>query len=141
LEAAVERAGPSVVVLGPDPTANAPADPRAGFALVADAPAPAPTLLATGAEVALALAARAALEAPVRVVAVSCISRFAALSDLERRRLLGGGPLVVLEDGVAEPWRALVGPDAQILSERLSVAAVLAAIRGNSRAARAYQRP
>src|SRR5262249_26838923 len=29
LEAAVERAGPSVVVLGPDPTANAPADPRA----------------------------------------------------------------------------------------------------------------
>jgi hypothetical protein len=141
LDAAVDRAGPTVVVLGPDPSAASPPDPLAGAAVLLDAPAPAATLLATGAEVALALAARAALECPVRVVAVSCVSRFAAVSDLERRRLLGGGPLVVLEAGVAAPWRALVGPEARILADDLSVAAVLAAVRGNGRAARSYRQP
>ncbi|MEP5730073.1 MAG: transketolase [Sulfitobacter sp.] len=71
-------------------------------------------LIATGSEVAIALAARDALEAEgigTRVVSMPCMELFAAQDDAYRKRILPGGAVRVgVEAGVRQGWdRWLLG--------------------------------
>jgi transketolase len=65
-------------------------------------------LIATGSEVEIALAAKAALEAEgigTRVVSMPCMELFAAQDEAYRRRVLPGGPVrVAVEAGVRQGW-------------------------------------
>lgn len=73
-------------------------------------------LMATGSEVEIALAARAALEAAgigTRVVSMPCMELFAQQDEAYRKRLLPGGAVrVAVEAGVRQPW------DQWLLGER-----------------------
>jgi transketolase len=73
------------------------------------------TLIATGSEVQIAVAARAQLEAegvPTRVVSMPCWSLFEAQDDSYRRALLGEGTArVAVEAGIRQGWDRYVGPD------------------------------
>jgi len=132
--------GARVIALGPEPAPLAtpvPSDLDLGAAIVAGADQPVVTLVATGSEVALAVAVQRALAAPARVVALPSVERFARLPDLMRRRLLGGGAVVVLEAGVELPWRALFGAGATVVADpdALTVEAVVARVTRVARAA------
>jgi transketolase len=78
---------------------------------------PRATLIATGSEVEIAVAARAALEAegiPTRVVSAPCLELFAAQPEAYRRRVLGTGVRVAVEAGVRQGWdRWLLGEGAK----------------------------
>ena len=69
-------------------------------------------LLATGSEVEIALAARAALEAEgigTRVVSVPCMELFAEQGEAWRKRVLPAGPVrVAIEAGVRQGWDGLL---------------------------------
>ena len=73
-------------------------------------------LMATGSEVEIALAARAALEAAgigTRVVSMPCMELFAQQDEAYRKRVLPGGAVrVAIEAGVSQPW------DQWLLGER-----------------------
>jgi transketolase len=73
-------------------------------------------LMATGSEVEIALAARAALEAAgigTRVVSMPCMELFAQQDDAYRKRVLPGGAVrLAIEAGVRQPW------DQWLLGER-----------------------
>ncbi|MDR5651328.1 transketolase [Ruixingdingia sedimenti] len=71
-------------------------------------------LMATGSEVEIAMAARAALEAEgigTRVVSFPCMELFAAQDESYRKRVLPAGPVrVAIEAAVRQPWdRWLLG--------------------------------
>jgi len=87
-----------------------------GAYVLREASAPARvTLLATGSEVEIAVAAREALEADgigTRVVSVPSIERFLAQDDGYRAEVLGDGTVRVgVEAAVRWGWDALIGPD------------------------------
>ncbi len=72
------------------------------------------TLLATGSEVALAVAAREALEADgtgTAVVSMPCWELFAAQDAAYRRTVLGNGVRVGVEAAVRQGWDAWLGTD------------------------------
>ncbi len=80
---------------------------RGGYVL-ADADAPALVIIATGSEVALAMAARAALAAEglgVRVVSMPCTTLFERQTDEWRRSVLPAGvPRLVIEAARGDAW-------------------------------------
>ncbi len=72
------------------------------------------TLIATGSEVHLAMAARAALEAegiPVAVASLPCWEIFAAQDEGYRSQVLGGALRVGVEAAVGFGWERWLGPD------------------------------
>jgi transketolase len=95
-------------------------DIRRGGYLLADAPgAAAVTLLATGSEVALALAARDALAAQgigARVVSMPSCSDFDAQDAHYRAAVLPRAvPVLAIEAGVSRFWRAYTGFDGDVI--------------------------
>ena len=117
---AVSRKEPSVMVLSRQKTSAARMSPSAetlsarGAYEIAAASAPAKaTLFSTGTELALALNARAQLEAagvPTRVVSVPSFELFAAQPDSYRRQIIGDAPVrAAIEAGVRHGWDALIG--------------------------------
>jgi transketolase len=119
LELAVRRAdGPSVVVLGcgvvPEPRDDVGENrcARGGYVLAeAEGPRQA-TLVATGAELAVAVAAQCVLRAAgmaVAVVSLPCWTLFAAQSEAYRRGVLGEVPRIGLEAGGRTGWDRWLG--------------------------------
>jgi transketolase len=85
-----------------------------GYILAEASKRPAAILLASGSEVAIAMEARALLEAegvPTRVVSLPCMELFAEQPEAYRRRVLPAGPVrVAVEAAVRMPWdRWLLG--------------------------------
>lgn len=119
LDYATTESGPSVITLpqvGMIGHANEDIDFTTGLVTVTDCADPMLTLLATGSDVSTAVALAADLGVAARILAVPCVERFAQLSNFERRRRVGSGPLIVLEAGVAGPWSAIVGGDALVVT-------------------------
>ncbi len=90
---------------------------RGGYVLAeAEGGKPGVVLAATGSEVGLAAAARAALAqrgVRARVVSVPCVELFEAEPEAYRRSVLPEGvPTVVIEAARSEPWASLVGREA-----------------------------
>ena len=81
---------------------------------------PAVSLLATGSEVEVALAAAETLEAsgvPTRVVSMPSWDLFAALPPAEREAVLGAGiPRVAVEAAASLGWHRWVGPDGGLVT-------------------------
>ncbi|MBX3286876.1 MAG: transketolase, partial [Actinobacteria bacterium] len=73
------------------------------------------TIFATGSEVEIAIAARAALEKkghPTRVVSVPCFELFEKQDAAYRAAILGkGGVKVAIEAGIRQGWDAFIGAD------------------------------
>ncbi len=73
------------------------------------------TIFASGSEVEIALAARAALEKrghPTRVISVPCFELFAKQDANYRAAILGASPVkVAIEAGIRQGWDALIGTD------------------------------
>jgi transketolase len=70
------------------------------------------TLIATGSEVEIALAARDMLEAEgigAAVVSMPCCEAFARQPDAYRAAVLGGGARIAIEAGVRQSWDRLLG--------------------------------
>jgi transketolase len=117
---AVERrAGPSALIFSRQNAAFNAREPgqvaavaRGGYVL-ADAAAPRAVIIATGTEVELAIAARAALAEEgiaVRVVSMPCTQVFDAQDAAYRAGVLPRGvPRVAVEAGVTDYWRKYVG--------------------------------
>ena len=86
---------------------------RRGGYVIADAPALRAVIIATGSEVALALAAKAKLAEggiAVRVVSMPCTSAFDRQDAAWRESVLPAGvPRVAIEAGVTDWWRKYVG--------------------------------
>lgn len=117
--AAAREDGPSVLVLGETPVpplrGNHTAEnlsARGGYVLAeADGPRQA-TLIATGAEVAIALGARDILQAQgvaVAVVSLPCFELFATQDETWRAVVLGGALRVGIESGIAQGWDRWLG--------------------------------
>ncbi|MCS6920858.1 MAG: transketolase [Elioraea sp.] len=117
--AAAREDGPSALVLGETPVpplrGNHTAEnlsARGGYVLAeADGPRQA-TLIATGAEVAIALGARDILKAQgvaVAVVSLPCFELFAAQDETWRAVVLGGALRVGIESGIAQGWDRWLG--------------------------------
>jgi transketolase len=71
------------------------------------------TILATGSEVEIAMAAHAQLAADgvrAAVVSLPCLELFAAQSAAWRQSVLGEAPRVAVEAAVAQGWEGLIGP-------------------------------
>jgi len=126
--AAVERRdGPSCLLLSRQNVEPAPraggglADvARGGYVLAeADGPAPRAVVIATGSEVPLALAARAALQTeglPVRVVSMPCTSAFDRQDRGWREGVLPRSvPRVAVEAGASDLWRKYVGLEGAVI--------------------------
>ena len=118
---ALRRAdGPSLLVLSRQALPALRADAaenrcaRGGYVLAeADGPRRA-TLIATGSEVAIAMAARAALAGeglPVAVVSLPCWELFAAQDRTWREGVLGGAPRIGVEAGSGFGWERWLGSD------------------------------
>jgi transketolase len=77
------------------------------------------TILASGSEVGLALAAATELDAAgiaTRVVSVPWRERFSSLDEAQRDRILGGAQIVLaVEAGVGDGWTALTGARRRVL--------------------------
>jgi transketolase len=72
------------------------------------------TVIATGSEVSIAMAARDALAAEgikVAVVSMPCWELFAAQDETYRAGVLGGAPRVAVEAGASFGWDRWLGPD------------------------------
>lgn len=86
---------------------------RGGYVLTEADGARKVTLLATGSEVALALEARAKLQAegvPTAVVSLPCFERFDAQPEAYRQEVLGPRTIkVAIEAGVAQGWERYLG--------------------------------
>ena len=112
--------GPSMIVLSrqavpalrTDAAENRSA--RGGYVLAeADGPRQV-TLIATGTEVAIAMAARAQLAAEgiaAAVVSLPCWELFAAQDEAYRNGVLGGVPRIGIEAAVSMGWERWLGPD------------------------------
>ena len=87
---------------------------RGGYVLAeADGPRQA-TVVATGSEVAIAMAARDALAAEgikIAVVSLPCWELFAAQDESYRAGVLGGAPRIGIEAGASFGWDRWLGPD------------------------------
>ncbi len=90
-----------------------PADMLRGGYVLADASDPTVTLIATGAEVSLAVAAKKILDSKgqrTRVVSMPCLEAFLRQDAAYRQKVLGDkGVRVSIELGVTAPWRGLIG--------------------------------
>lgn len=120
---ALERSGgPSILALTrqglptvrtEEPTDNRSA--RGGYVLAAASGERAVTLIATGSEIELALAAKSLLEADgigTAVVSMPCMERFATQDSRYRAEVLGEDAVrVAVEAGVRMPWEWLIGPE------------------------------
>jgi transketolase len=96
----------------PQPASRETAPALRGGYLLQDATAPRATLVATGAEVALAVEAAAVLAGqgvPVRVVSMPCLELFLQQAETYRQQVLGTAPLFALEMGRPELWCQLTG--------------------------------
>jgi transketolase len=84
-----------------------------GAYVLADAPNPKVTLIATGSEVHVAVGAKKILDEaghPTRVVSAPCWDVFERLPPARIEQVLGTGTRrVTIEAGVTQPWRALAG--------------------------------
>jgi transketolase len=120
-ELALRRAdGPSVLALSRQPLPALRGDggenrcARGGYVLAeAEGPRRA-TLIATGSEVAIAMAARALLAddgVPVAVVSLPCWELFALADETYRAGVLGGVPRIGVEAGSSFGWERWLGPD------------------------------
>jgi transketolase len=120
-ELALRRAdGPSLLILSRQPLPSLRNDTgenrcaRGGYVLAeADGPRAA-TLISTGSEVSIAMAARELLAAGgirVAVVSLPCWELFAAQDEAWRAGVLGGAPRFGIEAGVAQGWEHWLGPD------------------------------
>ncbi len=120
-ELALRRAdGPSLLVLSRQAVPALRGDAgenraaRGGYVLAeADGPRRA-TLIASGSEVAIAMAVRAALAedgVPVAVVSLPCWELFAAQDEGWRAGVLGGAPRIGVEAGSSFGWERWLGPD------------------------------
>jgi transketolase len=81
-----------------------------GAYVLSDAENPELTLLATGSEVGVAVAAKKILEGKgkrVRVVSAPCWDAFTRLPAEQQARVLGTGRLVTIEAGVTTGWAAV----------------------------------
>jgi transketolase len=118
--AAIERKdGPSSLALSRQNVPFVPRTPetmaaiRRGGYILADAPGARAVILATGSEVAIALAAQKTLAAagiPVRVVSMCCTSIFDRQDAAWREAVLPRGvPRVSIEAGITDFWRKYVG--------------------------------
>ncbi|NQW12263.1 MAG: transketolase [Alphaproteobacteria bacterium] len=87
---------------------------RGGYVLAAASGAHTVTLIATGSEIEIALAAKGLLDADgigTTVVSMPCMERFAAQDAAYRAEVLGVGTVrVAVEAGVRMPWEWLIGP-------------------------------
>ncbi len=87
---------------------------RGGYELMAASGPAKATLLATGSEVELAVAARARLEAEgiaTRVVSMPCVELFEAQDESYRNRVLKPRTVrVAIEAGMAQGWERYIGP-------------------------------
>jgi transketolase len=120
-ELAIRRAdGPSLLVLTrqalpalrTDTAENRSA--RGGYVLAEAEGARRATLIATGSEVAIAMAARDALAAQgiaVAVVSLPCWEAFAAQDAAWREEVLGGAPRIGIEAAGGFGWERWLGPD------------------------------
>ncbi|MCE1235172.1 MAG: transketolase [Hyphomicrobiales bacterium] len=123
---AVTRAdGPSALLLSRQ---NLPHQPRdaarlaevaeGGYVLVEPAVAPKAVIVATGSEVALAVAAQKMLEGeglPVRVVSMPCVEAFERRPADAQAAVLGRLPTVVVEAGVTRGWWKYAGRDGAVI--------------------------
>jgi transketolase len=120
-ELAVKRAdGPSVLALSRQNLPALRAEPgenrsaRGGYVLAEASGERRATLIATGSEVHLAMAARAALEAegiPAAVVSLPCWELFALQDEIYRAQVLGGALRVGIEAALGFGWERWLGPD------------------------------
>ena len=119
---AVSRKEPSVMVLSRQKTSAARIaasseilSARGAYEVAKASATPKATLFSTGTELALALNARAMLEAagvPTRVVSVPSFELFAAQPESYRRQIIGDAPVrAAIEAGVRQGWDALIGED------------------------------
>ena len=87
---------------------------RGGY-VIAEAPGPRQaTLIASGSEVAIALAARDLLQAeaiPVAVVSLPCWERFDHQDEAYRAQVLGGAPRIGIEAAADFGWQRWLGAD------------------------------
>jgi transketolase len=84
-----------------------------GAYVLSDAENPELTLIATGSEVGVAVAAKKILEGKgkrVRVVSAPCWDAFKRLPEDKQKSVLGAGRLVTIEAGVTTGWAAVTGP-------------------------------
>lgn len=84
-----------------------------GAYVLSDAENPELTLIATGSEVGVAVAAKKILEGKgkrVRVVSAPCWDAFTRLPADKQKSVLGSGRLVTIEAGVTTGWAAVTGP-------------------------------
>jgi transketolase len=92
--------------------------PAKGGYVLADAAAARATIIATGSEVPVALAAQKLLAGegiPVRVVSMPSTSVFDRQPEEYRRRVLGEAPRVAVEAGVSDYWRKYVGLEGAVV--------------------------
>jgi transketolase len=115
-----ERDQPSLIVLSGQPVALLRADvaenrcARGGYVLAEASGARRATLVASGSEVAMALAARGALEAEgiaVAVVSLPCWDLFASQDAGYCATVLGGAPRFGIEAACGFGWERWLGPD------------------------------
>jgi transketolase len=121
--AMTRKGGPIGLVLSRQdlPVVTQPGAPGAerGAYVLADAPSPRAAIIATGSEVALALAAKdelAAAGVAVRVVSMPCWDLFAEQDPAYRAQVLPPGvPRVSVEAGTTFGWREWVGADGEAI--------------------------
>ncbi|BBF91533.1 transketolase [Blastochloris tepida] len=118
--ALARRDGPTAIILSrqtlpaqPRDAATETAIANGGYVLSEPATAPAAVLVATGSEVALAVAARDLLAAgniPVRVVSIPCREAFERLAPADQAKVIDRSlPHVAVEAGATRGWQAVVG--------------------------------
>jgi transketolase len=118
---AIERKdGPSALLLTrqnvPFLSHARPEDARRGGYVLSDAPGAKAILIATGSEVALALAAQKQLDFPVRVVSMPSTTVFDRQPENYRAEVLPKGlPRVAVEAGVTDFWRKYVGLEGAVV--------------------------
>ncbi len=123
---AIERKdGPSSLALSRQNVPFVPRTPEAvqairrGGYVLADAPGARAAILATGSEIAIALAAQKALAAEglsVRVVSMPCTNAFDRQDAAWRESVLPKGmPRVAIEAGVSDFWRKYVGLEGAVI--------------------------
>ncbi len=100
------RDGPCGLVLSRQTLPLLSLQPRVdlGAYVVQEGPAGSVTLLATGSEVHLCLAAAELLDFPVRVVSMPCWELFELQSDQYRSEVLGSGPRLAVEAAASLGW-------------------------------------
>ena len=100
------RDGPSGLVLSRQslPLLPVASQVARGAYVVSDAPQGSATLLATGSEVHLCLAARQLLDFPVRVVSMPCWELFERQTPEYRAEVLGTGPRLAVEAAATLGW-------------------------------------